>query len=89
MTDSNPYPSAPHRSNDWDPAGKSEQEEQDATEKFKKKDDSGTGPDRVEPSDPVPDRPGDPKPSEIMGSGKDVSPSGVEREQESDSQSNF
>ena len=88
MTDSNPYPSAPHRSADWDPAGTSEQEKQQATEKFKKNG-SGTDPSTSVPSDPVPDRPGDPKPAEIAGSQKDVSSRGVEREQEPDSPSKF
>jgi hypothetical protein len=83
----------PQPSIESDPAGKNGQEEQGATDKFKK-DESGTKPTTVVPSDPVPDRPGDPKPAEIAGketagTGRDVSTSGVEREQEPDSQSRF
>ena len=81
MTRDSPYPSARHRTEDWDPAGKSEEEKKDALE---------TEPSVSETRDPVPDRPGDPKPAEIAGfEPNDRTSSGaVERERQPDSQSN-
>ena len=75
----------PQRSTESGSLGEHGQEEQDVTDTFKK-DESGSKPNTIVPSDPVPDRPGDPKPAEIAGTGKDVSTSGVEREPEPDSQ---
>jgi len=80
MTRDNPYPNARHRTEDWDPAGTSEEEKKDGPE---------TEP--SETSDPVPDRPGDPKPAEIAGfepNDRTSAGGAVERERQPDSQSN-
>lgn len=67
MTHSNHHPDVPHRPNDPDAMGEREQEEQDATDKVRANE-SAPEPRTVVPSDPVPARPGDPKPAEIAGS---------------------
>ena len=82
MTRDNPYPNARHRTEDWDPAGKSEEE---------KKHEPGSKPNTNETVDPPADRPRDSTPAEIADfEQRDrKSSDGVEREQEPDSQSRF
>jgi hypothetical protein len=78
----------PQRSTKSDSLAERPQEEQDVTDKFNR-DEAGSRPSTIVPSDPVPDRPGDPKPAEIAGTGNGVSTGGVEREQEPHSQSDL
>ena len=86
MTQGHPYPSAKHRTEDWDPAGKSDDEQKQIAEKLIK-DQVSPKPDTNEPS-----RPKDSDPSDMTDFEKNTtternSSGGVEREQEPDSQS--
>ena len=70
MTRSNHHPGDPHRSNDPDATAELEREPQHATDKLRANE-SAPESRTVVLSDPVPDRPGDPKPAQIAGSRAD------------------
>jgi len=70
MTHSNHHPDAPHRANDPNAAAEVEREELDATDNLRANE-SAPEPRTLVPSDPVPDRPVDPKPAEVGGSRAD------------------
>jgi hypothetical protein len=76
MTQGNPYPSAKHHSEDWDPAGKSEQEKRAIDESLKKGQPSKPGTDE-------PSRPKDSDPSDMTDFEKNTTTEELKKDQSS------